>query len=201
MKKTSITSAMLFLIIFSISSYSYDFQIIDEGLDFQFVIHGDYHNSQYAILGQYDGSGMFDTSGVALYKEGKWHILPREISTEAEKSYILTQPASEIHFDSSDNIWVSGYSLYKYSQGEWKEIYLDDEDRENRKYMHFAIDKFNNVWAATQVYYDQGKHYSEILKYDGIKFHSIFKTSRGMSFPPLGTSVSAHASPIAALPD
>ncbi|MFP4543689.1 MAG: hypothetical protein ACLFQU_05590, partial [Candidatus Kapaibacterium sp.] len=201
MKTKSIISAMLFLIFFSISSYSYDFQIFDEGLDFQYCIHGDYHNSQYAILGQNNSSSQFDTSGVALYKEGKWRILPKEINTENGTSNLFTYPSSEIHFDSSDNIWVSGYSMYKYSEDEWEEIYIDDEDREKRKYWHFAIDKFNNVWVTTEVFYGPEKHYSELLKYDGSEFHSIFKTSRGMSFYPLGTSVSAHASPIAALPD
>lgn len=149
-------------------------------------------------LTEFPGSPFYH-GAVFIYEDGNWTKLPDTIKVGSEKFPMPITPSSSINFDSAGNVWVSGNHLYKYSDGKWQFFYLNDSDLAWRRYNHFCIDKFNNIWVGTQVIHDTLAHYSELLKFDGTKFETVLKFNHPYSFLRLGSGKRSNG--ISALPD
>lgn len=149
-----------------------------------------------------DLPGSYNKAAVLVYNKGTWEKLPYEIVDGSSKSYLLCSTNSIINFDSSGNLWVSGFQMYKYSNGKWKEYSVKDDDWEYRDYNQFVVDKFNNLWITTYVINKETQaQYSELLRFDGESFETILKFDVPFSFIRRNAGVNATGSSIAALPD
>lgn len=190
------------IILFPLKLISLNVEIIDNHFDMGFYEITRYQN-KIAVLGVKENlPGYFGKFGVAVYDNGEWSELPMEIIEGTSKAYILGSPSSMINIDSSGNIWVSGFQMYKYSEGKWHQYAVDDGDWEYRRYEQFVVDKNNNLWVTTTVNNKETKaQYSEMYKFDGKEFELVLKFDMPFSFTRRSAGVSARGSAIAALPD
>lgn len=177
------------IIISSISLYSeINTEIIDKGIDVSYIRDMDYKEGKAVFLNlEEDLSGHFDRSNVIRInlKDYSWEKLPDSIFAETEFKHILTSKYSNVKIGPKGDIWVGAKSaVYKYSNDEWSEISIDDQDKDKRSYENLCFDTNDNLWVTTSVGNDKGtlNGYSELLKYNGEDFEQILRFESIISF-------------------
>ncbi len=147
-----------------------------------------------------DISGDFDEGSVFILNQNVVNKLPTTIKYGSQLSYLLVSLNSRIRFDSLNNIWMSGLSLYNYNttESKWYEHFIDDSNRVYREFQQLCVDKFNNVWVTTSVFNNKSKlQFSELYKFENNKFKLILKFEKNaVSF-----IARKHSNIMAALPD
>jgi hypothetical protein len=171
---TLIVSMLLFCCVYS--GTGLDTKLINYNFEGKGFWDYDYYQGKMALLiVDTDYPGYSFKPAVTLFENGEWKKLPGYVGNDTMNK-ILPSDNSQIHFDSSGNIWICGYSLYKYDGNKWNEYRIvGDTLREYRHFRQFCIDKYNNIWITSFIRVSSSEVYSEFFKFDGKKFISIFK--------------------------
>ena len=183
-------------------AFTYGIEIINNNFNLAGFRDISNYNAKTAVLCvKQDIPGIYKLGSVFVHENENWNGLPDTINYGTSTFSIAISLSSSIHYDSSGSIWVSGNQMYKYSNGKWQVLFVDDSNKAWRNYQQFCVDKFNNIWVATQVYHDNDTlaQYSELLKYDGDKFVTVLKFDMPFSFARRGPS--ALSNDISSLPD
>ncbi len=155
-----------------------------------YLISSSYLNGETAVLGfTEDIPGEYLLGQVILSTDFETVQLPNKIETEFGTSQMLITTQSRTLFDSNNNIWVSGLSLYKYSQDKLEEFFINDKFRAYRKFTQFCVDKFNNIWSATAVFKQDSFNFSELYKFDGKNFTFIQKSESPWGFSGIKSNI------------
>ncbi len=145
-------------------------------------------NNDIYIIGEFeDLPGRFSIPSIYKYDGAKWKEIPVEIKTEYIETQLLTNTRSQIKVDSKNNIWVSGWAIYKYMDGKWDMFTIEDEFQQDRKFLQFDIDKFDNLWITAVISStDKQVYKSELYYFDGNDFRLIYETKSFYSFGKTG---------------
>lgn len=148
----------------------------------------DMRKDSIAIFGiNTDLPGFFDIPQIGVFDGKNWNKLPNLLDISDSSSYLQIAAASQVHFDSTGALWLTGRSLYKFENNKWKEFYIDDEYRDYRQFGEFTIDKNNNVWVTTVVVSNKNPiSKGELYKFDGTDFKLILETKSSTSFLLIG---------------
>ncbi len=177
-------------------------KMLDYGLEYIGFYNMAYKSGETAVLFYKKYYSGFDQGGVIINKNDEWTELPSDVITGDSVGYLkVSGSQSTINYDSTGSIWVSGYSLYNYNDGKWREIFIDDSFRNIRSYGEICIDKFNNVWVTTEIFSSGSpEKYSELLRYDGKRFETVIRINNSGIFQRCGADgFSGYV--MAALPD
>lgn len=145
-------------------------------------------------------NGLYNEGCVFILENEKIQKLPTSIKYGTQESYLLINQNSRINIDSTKDYWITGLSLYQYSNSEskWIEHYIDDSNRVYRNFQQICVDKFNNVWVTTSIVNTLKKYYcSELYKFENNKFNLILKFEQN----ELSFRVRSQGNIIAALPN
>ncbi|OGU59451.1 MAG: hypothetical protein A2X64_00900 [Ignavibacteria bacterium GWF2_33_9] len=196
--KQIIIIGLIFLYINN-SLFSYDFQLLDYGINKTPFTNVSFYKGKVAILAN-DSTllGNYDRAVVIVLGDSA-NVLPIEFLNNSETKNILFDGGiqSQIHWDSTGLIWVSGQSMYCYKNENWQEYYIDDEYRENRTFNNFQVDCYSNLWITTSIYNSKtGDEFSELYKFSDGEFKLLLKFPVSISFISR-----ENGNIIAALPD
>ncbi len=196
---------LIFLIFVLCSAKTFSGQLpkmIDNGLEYSGFYDMSYYNGNVSVLARYKFFDEFTQAVVISNIDGEWKELPLEVKSGDITGYLMISGTqSTINYDSSGGLWVSGYSLYNFSDGKWREIFIDDSFRAIRSYRQMCIDKFNNLWATTRIYNSETKEqYSELLRFNGVSFETVLKFNMAESFVRVGGD-DFYSYSMSALPD
>ncbi len=139
--------AFLSIKVFSIEVVNYNF----EAKGFTAM---EQNMNKTAILGINKSlNGLYNEGCVFILENEKIQKLPTSIKYGTQESYLLINQNSRINIDSTKDYWITGLSLYQYSNSEskWIEHYIDDSNRVYRNFQQICVDKFNNVWVTTSI--------------------------------------------------
>lgn len=153
-------------------------------LYFQTLQGMDMRKDSIAIFGiNKDLPGYFDIPQIGIFDGKNWNKLPNLMDVSDSSSYLQIGSNSQLHFDSTGALWLSGRSLYKFENNQWKEFYIDDEYRDYRQFGQFTIDKNNNLWVTTVIVSNKLQlSKGELYKFDGLDFKLILDTKSQFSF-------------------
>ncbi|GEM_PF-2852545 len=186
-------SLIIVFFLFAItSSYSADFKLSDYSLGVSHTVSADRLGNEIAVLCSTNYiEGGYSYSGFRIYENGKWDSIPSFLKLNNSYKDILHLPQSQIHFDSTEAIWVGSDMMYRYKNGKWDAFFIDDSLKQYRRYEQFCVDIYNNLWITTSINDTSMKKEqdyrgnSEILKFDGQSFKTIVKTNFMYSFKGL----------------
>ncbi|OGU12359.1 MAG: hypothetical protein A2X61_01290 [Ignavibacteria bacterium GWB2_35_12] len=189
-------------------SYSADFKLSDYDLGINNFMAGDRLGNKVAVfcIKKFKESGPFNFSAIRIYEKGKWDSIPTILIINDSIKDIPISTGPQIHFDSTEGIWVGSDMMYCYKNGKWNAFFIDDSLKQWRNYEQFCVDIYNNLWITTSIYdtnKEDGQKYlgnSELLKFDGKSFTTITRTNFCASFRPM-SSISASQRSLFALRD
>lgn len=188
MKKIKIVLIVILILIPAVTK-SYETKVNYDSLMHFSTLHGmDKWKDTIALFGTYkDLPGFFSIPQIGIFDGENWNKLPNLLDISDSSSYLLISPDSRLHFDSAGNLWLSGRSLYKYENNQWKEFYIDDEYKDYRRFGQFTIDKNNNIWITTTIVSNKLQlSKGELYKFDGLNFQLILETKSSLSFSSIG---------------
>ncbi|MBP7214939.1 MAG: T9SS type A sorting domain-containing protein [Candidatus Kapabacteria bacterium] len=172
---------LLIVFFFPFSLYAQGFKVDSMVLDMEYIASEDIYRNNVAVLGQMSDSNNW-LCKVCVYDGENWEYLPYYcfntqqgvISPQAEP--LVCTMDSQIHYDSSGNLWVSGATcMYQYKDGMWNKFYINDSLQNCRQYTYFTVDKNNNLWIETRGHTLTPKRlqFSELIRFNGKKFQIV----------------------------
>ncbi len=175
MKKIMISTAiMLFCCVFT--GRALDTKLVDYNLNMQGFLDYDVYGGKIALLtDKASNPKLYYIPIVIILENGEWIKLPINIGSDTLNTVNISSN-SQIHFDSTGNIWICGSKLFKYDGQQWTGYGIEGDAYEDKRvFKHFCVDKYNNIWVTSIIYSDSADHRSELLKFDGEKFSSVLK--------------------------
>jgi hypothetical protein len=146
-----------------------DINIKPVGLELSSISDVQYFGNEIYIFGweygDFDINPKFKKGVVYRLKDGNSVRLPDFYIDNGEKKYLEVNLHS-MTIDKNGNIYIVGNKVYKYTNGEWITIKLNDEYAEQRKYVEVFVDTNDKFWITSQVESENSMR-SEILFFDG----------------------------------
>jgi hypothetical protein len=194
---------MAFIIVFCFisvfSSFALDTKLIDYKFDATGFFDYDIYQDKIAFLSnETDYPGFFFKPIIIVFENGEWKKLPNYLGNDST-NILLPASHSQIHFDSTGNIWICGEQLYKFDGNQWTGYQIEgDTNNDKRRFLQFCVDKYNNIWITSAIRLDTIE-YSEFNKFDGSKFTSIIKDAPNQRLYPYDDFMRSYI--LAAAPD
>lgn len=196
-KKLILLFILLYPVLYPVVLLSDGFKIDSTILDMDGIISMDKYRNNIAVLGDMGYNHPLPYQLQVCVFDGKfWTYLPNYCTGSVQGAISpITEPLmcswySELHYDSTGAIWVSGYRcMYQYKNGQWRKFYIDDTLQDYRTYESFTVDKNNNLWVETSGWNSSKRiFFSELLKFDGDNFQIIKKYKSPYAFRTAGGS-------------
>jgi len=159
----------------------------------------DSFNNQLALLGidawYHDGKRNYHHPVIKVIENNSVTTLPDYIETTNGKEKIIVSSNSRIKYDNNGNLWLTGKSLYKYANGNWKEYFHSDDYSYVRYFCHLAVDANNNVWVTTSVF-DKDNinsiNFSELYMFNGFTFERLIQRTPEFIYSTYGTVINSE---------
>ncbi len=173
-------------------------------IDYNFNTNGfkcfDILDDKIAILSvNYDYPGFFFKPDIIVMENGEWQRLPNYEGSDTS-NILLPSTNSQIHYDSTGNIWICGAKLYKYDGSQWTGYTIEgDSNNDKRRFEQLCVDKYNNIWVTAALRFSSSEEYNEFYKFDGENFSTVMNNEPALRFT--GYNVSFRSYILSAMPD
>jgi hypothetical protein len=171
-----IASAIMLFVFSACISAAQNCPVRDIGIDMHTILDVQKDGSTVYILGGALTQPYWEAS-LYSYTDGESKEISTTYSENGISHNIKVHSYSNITIANTGDLYLAGERLYRYSENEWHAFAKDDEYKEFRSYIDCCIDSTGDVWILTSVRNNSsGLYLSEILKFNGNNFKTVFET-------------------------